>query len=477
MVDNEDENQFCSKPPFSQGAKATTRCKPRKKKKEKTTPAGQVEWHWNASDWSNAYGTCPNPAEFAPPPPVYWNPYSVYAPYVNHLGIPMVPVTYASMGGVPAAPPPYDPLSMHPGRGLSSAATGAEELRGRGSRRNRARTAENTADPSPSHSVLLAQLREHNSMLEHSLVEVVPDVFDFARDELGCSFLQCRMENASAGNIEACFAATLPHAADLARDKYGKLFLLKLFEVCNVEQKATLVAELQPHILRLAKDKHGCHIVQVAIRSGSRESHRIIAAKLGRNTVGCIKSKFGIHVVQACIKHMPPDLADFIFATVESEKDMMMTHTYGSRVVQSLLGHCKAQQLEVLLRHAMGKLHGLCTNLNGNKVIQHMLQHGSSDDKKRIINVVKDDIVWFSNHRIGGRVVAKCFEVSARGEHMAVLDEERKALSRAVFGDPGDPRPSILDMLEDTFGRRVLLDIDRYLEYADRMLLREFFTA
>jgi len=407
----------------------------------------------------------------------------------------MVPAIHAGMGGFPPALRPYAELDLSLGRGFSAVSAQAEEASRKKGRKKTNRTVRSEPDPtfvaasddrpfaivgedlSPSRSVLLTQLRKQNAAFEHTLVEVLPDVFDFARDQLGCNFLLSRLTEASVGDIQACFAATLPEASKLSSETFGNLLIQKLFDVCNMDQRKTLVAEMQPHILRLANDAHGCRVVQAAIQSAPREAHQIIVAELRKDVVSCIESKHGNHVIQKCIEQMPPDFVDFIIAVVVPQTEIMASHMYGCRVVQRLLEHCKAHQLEVMLKQILKSTPKLCKDQYGNYVIQHILQHGHCDDKKRIIMTVAGDMATLSNHRFSGNVVEKCFEVAARGEHALLLEEERKALISALFGELGELRPNIVDMLEDKFGRHVLSAIEEYIKDAERVLLRRYFAA
>ena len=89
-----------------------------------------------------------------------------------------------------------------------------------------------------------------------------------------------------------------------------------------------------------------------------------------------------------------------------------------------MLEHCEEPTKTAVLQelHACTSL--LITDQYGNYVTQHVIEHGSSEDRERIIALVKAQLVHCSKHKFASNVVEKSIQFGSpeqRREIVALL--------------------------------------------------------
>jgi len=181
----------------------------------------------------------------------------------------------------------------------------------------------------------------------------------------------------------------------------------------------------------------------------------------------------GNHVIHKCIEQMPPDSVNFIIRAVEDSTEKWASHMYGCRVIQRLIEHCASSQLQVMLEQILNSIPRLTQDNYGNYVVQHMLEHGRIDDKKRIISVIRKNLVEFAKHKCSSNVVEKCFEIATIGEHANELEEERRQLMQVVLGAPNDINPPLRQMMDDRFGNYIVQRMIEHSRGTERDILRQ----
>jgi len=394
---------------------------------------------------------------------------------------------YNPMGGpLPTAASPMGCGGCGMGAAKGGGKGGKGEGKARGNRRrgNKAKGAQDRAgspgsdgDDDPDRSAALNQVRKEGAKSKIPLGEVLPHVFEFARDSHGSRFLQSTLDSADGDVRQSIFLGIKSTLVSLANDPHGNFVVQKFFDIGTVDQKKEIVGELYPKLLVLATETHGCRVIQKAIQHVPRESQLVMASKLKENVVACIESMHGNHVIQKCIEQMPPDSVTFIIEAVETEAQRMASHMYGCRVVQRLLEHCGSHQLDAMLNKILMVIDKLATDNYGNYVVQHMLEHGRLEDKRIIVGVIERNIVEFSKHKCSSNVVEKALEIATVGEHATSLENERSSLMFTIIGNPQDPNPPLRQMMEDRFGNFI---VQRMIEHArgpERERLRQQLQA
>merc|ERR1712187_517559 len=127
--------------------------------------------------------------------------------------------------------------------------------------------------------------------------------------------------------------------------------------------------------------------------------------------------------------------------------------------IQRLIEHCSSVQLKKILSDILNGVEQLVCNKFSNYVVQHLLELGVLDHKKRIIHIVKDNVLEYAKHKCGSNVVEKCLEEITIGAHSDSLEKERTEFLKAILD--GNP-PPIHGMLCDRYG---FYTVYRMIEY------------
>jgi hypothetical protein len=286
-----------------------------------------------------------------------------------------------------------------------------------------------------------------NKAKKVDLVDILGHVVEFSGDQHGSRFIQQKLETANSDDKEALFQEILPNSLQLMTDVFGNYVIQKFFEHGNQVQKTVLAKQMETHVLSLSLQMYGCRVVQKALEHVLAEQQASMVKELDGHVLKCVKDQNGNHVIQKALERVPVDKIDFILNAFAGQAYTLATHPYGCRVVQRVLEHCPSAQASIL-----EELHRYTQNLvvdqYGNYVSQHLIERGSKQDKSRVINVVKGQVLTLSKHKFASNVVEKCI--------MFGDAEERHVLIEEVLALNPDGSSNLSALMKDQYGNYVL---------------------
>jgi hypothetical protein len=97
------------------------------------------------------------------------------------------------------------------------------------------------------------------------------EIYSLCKDQHGCRFLQKKLEERNAENLQIIFDETAPHVVELMTDPFGNYLCQKLLEFANDEQRNTLVRNACPAMVSIALNQHGTRALQKMIEFISTE--------------------------------------------------------------------------------------------------------------------------------------------------------------------------------------------------------------
>jgi hypothetical protein len=97
------------------------------------------------------------------------------------------------------------------------------------------------------------------------------EIYSLCKDQHGCRFLQKKLEERTAENLQIIFDETAPHVVELMTDPFGNYLCQKLLEFANDEQRNTLVRNACPAMVSIALNQHGTRALQKMIEFISTE--------------------------------------------------------------------------------------------------------------------------------------------------------------------------------------------------------------
>jgi len=297
-------------------------------------------------------------------------------------------------------------------------------------------------------------------------------------EKTGSMFLQITLKERNPEETSSIFHAILPVVRQLAYDQFGNFVVQKLLENSDEDQREALSQELSIDAMKTCNEKYGCRVMQKAIEVLDAEMQTKVVSTIKaspENVMTCIKSMHGNHVIQVCVQKMPLDSLGWIIEAVESDVEFIANHMYGCRVVQRLCERCDPHEhLVGILDGAVKLVDKLSQDQHGNYVVQCVLQHGRLEDKRHILQAVRERPIFFAKNKCSSNVVERCMEIAAESEELAAAREE---LLGAFIGRPGDPNAPLRQLMEDKFGNFIVQKMLKHSRGDAREALRKELEA
>uniref|UniRef100_A0A915D9T9 PUM-HD domain-containing protein n=1 Tax=Ditylenchus dipsaci TaxID=166011 RepID=A0A915D9T9_9BILA len=394
-----------------------------------------------------------NPMNFPHPVPQQSQQYYVMTPpgasgfagFTSHN--PSMPPQNNASGQPIFAPPPNTHRPMFNGMQSSMAVgvNGANGVRRGGmpppnGQFSRMHGSMDAADPKSGQqrSPLLDDFR--NSRIPHlQLSDLGKHVVEFAQDQHGSRFIQQKLERASLKEKQLVFDEVIQHAHNLMTDVFGNYVIQKFFEHGTPEQRSQLGCAVKGNVLNLALQMYGCRVIQKALEAIDSAQQIEILREMEGQVLKCVKDQNGNHVVQKVIERVEPNRLQFIIDAFGYTTSTGTLH-----------GRAKATST----RATSPQCQTLVTDQYGNYVIQHVIEHGSQDDRDRIVDQIKGEVLKYAQHKFASNVIEKCLTCGSSSHKNALIVE--------VCGD-GVNTP-LLEMMKDPFANYV---VQKMLDVAD----------
>uniref|UniRef100_A0A914IH14 PUM-HD domain-containing protein n=1 Tax=Globodera rostochiensis TaxID=31243 RepID=A0A914IH14_GLORO len=301
-------------------------------------------------------------------------------------------------------------------------------------------------------------LPEDRERIVHSLQG---DIMKYAQDKFGSLVIRKCLTCGTTDQKKALFdnvcvggPKTLQNARQLMADEFGTHVIRKFFECGTDDQKAQLVDALRGHVLELALQMHGSYVIQTALKSVDKASQIEIIEELTPRScvIRCIKDQYGAYVMNMIFELVEPERLQFVVdAILSSPSDSVASlslHECGYRVIQRMLEHCTEQQKRPVLEQLRDIVPSLVTDQYGNYVIQHVIEHGRPEDRERIVRSLQGDILK-THYKSICSIIEKCLIFGTTEQKNALIDQ--------VCADDGTGKPPLLQMMKQQFANDVVL--------------------
>ncbi|ORX43190.1 ARM repeat-containing protein [Hesseltinella vesiculosa] len=282
-------------------------------------------------------------------------------------------------------------------------------------------------------------------------------LYELAKDQNGCRFLQRKIEDTSPGNdyvyaIQAVYNEIHSHFVELMTNSFGNYLCQKLLERCNNDQRDTIVSIVAPDIVNISLNMHGTRAVQKLIEFLSTpEQIKMVTAALDPSVVPLIKDLNGNHVIQKCLHRLSDEHRQFIYDAVCQKCIEVATHKHGCCVLQRCIDYASDKQKIQLVQEITRNALTLVQDPYGNYVVQYVLDLGDEDFSDGLIRRFIGHACHLSAQKFSSNVMEKCIRVARPDTRHCLIQE---------FIDP----TAMEKMLRDSFANYV---IQTSLDYAD----------
>ncbi|KAL6153760.1 hypothetical protein ACJBU6_07064 [Exserohilum turcicum] len=250
------------------------------------------------------------------------------------------------------------------------------------------------------------------------------DIYSLCKDQHGCRFLQKKLEERNAENIQIIFDETAPHVVELMTDPFGNYLCQKLLEFCNDEQRNTLVRNAAPAMVQIAFNQHGTRALQKMIEFISTDDQtQMIIRALSGQVVDLIQDLNGNHVIQKCLNHLKSPDAQFIFDAVGEHCITVGTHRHGCCVLQRCIDHASGFQKVDLIRKITAHSFHLVQDPFGNYVVQYILDLNDASFTTPMCQGFQGKICELSKQKFSSNVIEKCIRCAEPHVKSMMIEE------------------------------------------------------
>jgi mRNA-binding protein PUF3 len=299
-------------------------------------------------------------------------------------------------------------------------------------------------------SQLLAEFKANNNKgnKQWQLKDIQGHVVEFCGDQLGSRFIQTKLETANSDEKQLVFNEILPDVIQLMQDVFGNYVIQKFFDHGDQTQKGQIAAAMKGHLIELSMQMYACRVVQKAIDHILTSQQAALIKEMEPHVIRCVKDMNGNHVIQKAIERIPAEHIQFIVDSFTGKVGELATHCYGCRVIQRVLEYCTEPVKRTILTelHSFGPT--LITDQYGNYVTQHMIVHGFPEDRERMIEQVKANVMLYSRHKFASNVVEKCLTHGST--------KQRREILMVVIESSSELGSGLLQLIKDQYGNYVV---------------------
>jgi hypothetical protein len=293
-----------------------------------------------------------------------------------------------------------------------------------------------------------------------SMEDIVGRIFELAKDQHGCRFLQMKLEEGNPAYIAMIFTECFDGLAELMVDPFGNYLCQKLFESCNFQQRLSILQHTCNVLAQVSMNMHGTRVVQRIIECIEGEDQiSSVCTALAPFASQLMKDVNGNHVIQRCLQKISPKYNQFIFDAVVSHCVELATHRHGCCVIQRCLDYAIPAQKEQVCMEICENAFTLVQDAFGNYVVQYVLDLKNRFYIAKIIAQLAGHLFELSVQKFSSNVVEKCLQ--------QVDPETRKHLIYELMSD----RELLGRLLHDAYGNYV---VQRALQLAQSPQLEQF---
>ena len=270
------------------------------------------------------------------------------------------------------------------------------------------------------------------------------NIYILLKDQLGCKFLQEKLDNDSGNAIFYFFPALIPNLTILIKDSFANYFIQKMFFYLNDEQIEYILKILAPEFFDICIDSHGTRAIQCIINFLDTEKLRIQFFEMVKPIfISLINELNGTHIIYKLMNFCPEFLNQINKIIIENCLTLA-THKRGCFFIQNYLIFLTNNNNYNLKKDIIDNLLNNCLILivdkTGNYLIQYLLTLRDQNIILNIINQILNNIAFYSKHKYSSYVIEKLFLFSSKENKNKLIEKlsHPDIMSDLIFDQQGN---------------------------------------
>ena len=295
------------------------------------------------------------------------------------------------------------------------------------------------------------------------------NIYLLLKDQLGCKFLQEKLETDTLNAFQYFYPAILPHLSILIKDAFANYFIQKLYCYLNDEQIEYILNTLKPEFLDICSDSHGTRAIQAIMNFLLTAKLRILFFDIIKPIfISLINELNGTHIINKFIDYFPEFLNNINNIIIDNCINLA-THKRGCFFLQNyltMLLNTKSDLKINIINKLLDKCLILIIDNIGNYIIQYLLSLREQNIISNIINQILNNISFYSKHKYSNYVIEKLFLFSDDENRNKIIEKISKPeiMSDLVIDQQGNYIVLKALMFSDEEKRNIMLNIIKNLE-------------
>ncbi|XP_063404094.1 titin homolog isoform X2 [Mytilus trossulus] len=275
---------------------------------------------------------------------------------------------------------------------------------------------------------------KHNKLPNLQLMDIIGHVVEFLLDSVGSQFVLSKLPRAAREETSIIVNEILTSGQfiTLCKSPSGHHVLQILLIKTLSEQSNYLAMKLFGNIVQLTLHPYGSKVILQALSTSTVQIQKGILKELERSVLHCMIDSIGNHVIQKCIEIFSPQCLRTVIETCKDQLTTLCTDIYGSKVLQKLITHCVLWRTKPIREGILDQSDELVQDPNGVEVIMCVLQKGTPEDKNRILNWLKGDLLSHCVQRYNSYLVETCL-TCLQPDQKAILIKEVCLMNDIAF--------------------------------------------
>ena len=250
------------------------------------------------------------------------------------------------------------------------------------------------------------------------------NLYILLKDQLGCKFLQEKLEDDPKNAVYFFFNSLVPNIIELIHDKFANYFIQKLFHYLNEEQIEYILQILKNDFFEICTNNHGTRVIQCLMDYLITEKLRKIFFEILKPIfVKLINEINGTHIIYKFLYNF----SEFLELSNDIILDNIMfiaTDKRGCIFLQNYINSINKYNLRnKIIQNLLKNCLVLIIDQFGNYIIQYLLNLKDSQITLEIINQTINNIAFYCKHKYANYAIEKMLINSDYTQKQRIIDK------------------------------------------------------
>lgn len=267
------------------------------------------------------------------------------------------------------------------------------------------------------------------------------NLYILLKDQLGCKFLQEKLEKDPYTALPHFFPVLIPNIVELMNNYFANYFIQKMFPYLNQEQIEYILKIIKPDFLEICVNNHGTRVIQRIMDFLITEKNRNLFFEIIKPLfTNLINEVNGTHIIYKFIKVFL-EFSEASNEIIINNIVAISTNKRGCIFIQNYISSLKKDNLrQNIIQSLLNNCLILIIDPVGNYAIQFLVSLEDSDITLNIINKIINNISFYSKHRYANYVIEKIFIYSNYIQKQSIITKisSPEIISDLVFDKQGN---------------------------------------